>query len=421
MIGTLLIFRKHIYSIFDPLFFSSIMSSCAYAVVFYLYYFDLITFNYFLSFLLTQAGFVLGFLINKPIKLNKITFHACRSFRFSDSPVYFLYPLSVFLFVLSQLAVYYFSGLPLLMESRHETFSTGSGYGLFSRIIYVTSNISLSLATYRMIYLKENIFIRSFDYLVVLFYVLTAILSGSKGTMLIAIFIIFLTVLFARKMNLNPHVEKKANTILIGFLILAFPAAFLTLFMQSDVDDYMQLIMPFLLRFMHTGNIFYMTYPNNVIDHLDHNSNVFFVLFQDILGSLRLVPWHELPTNLGLQVFRYHNVTDLIGGPNSRHNVFGLFYFGFYYSILFSFILGFIVSFIRNVIYVKAPATPLWMITYVLLAISSNFIEQDPVTLALGYLFSIFLILPPLYFLAVMLFHISKKPVRAGSESPLAS
>ena len=66
-----ILLRKHIYSVFDPLFFGMIMGICAYSTVFYLFHFNLISSYYLFSFILTQLLFFVGFILNKPIIKSK--------------------------------------------------------------------------------------------------------------------------------------------------------------------------------------------------------------------------------------------------------------------------------------------------------------------------------------------------------------
>ncbi len=403
------ILRKHIYSIFDPLAFGMILSICAYSTVFFSYHFNLINHYYFFSFVLTQSLFFFGFLMNAPIKQRDFTMNYSMNKNNEITPAFFIYMISSILYIISQLIVYYVSGIPLFMESRLETFTGGSGYGILGRIIYVTSIVSLSFATYRLLFKKNNIFANFYDYIIIFFSIVVAVLSGSKAGILLLIFIIFLTVFFARKSFFNPKIEKKFQKISISLLIILFPVTFLTLFIQLGFDNLNEILISLLLRFVHTGDIFFMAYPNDVLAYLNTNENGFFALFRSILGALRIVSWENLPTNLGLQVFWYHYDTDLVTGPNARHNVFGLFYFGFMGSLLFSFFLGYIYSFIRNKLYKLLKYKESNVILYTLLVMSINYIGQDPSGQTVDYLFSILLIFPPIYFISLMMFQLSKK------------
>lgn len=412
-----LLMRKNIYSIFDPLFFGMIMASCAYSTVLYSHHFDLISNYYFYSFILTQSFFFFGFLLNKPILKSDYSHFNINYGRESDiSPAFFIYILGSCLFILSQLIVYYVSGIPLLMESRLEMYAGGGGYGLLGRIIYVTSIISLSFASYRLFFMKNKLLSNFYDYFIVLFSIMVAALSGSKAGILILLFTVFITLFFGRKINFNKKTEKKFQKIAVFLLVLLIPVAFLTLYIQLGFEGIDEILISLALRFVHSGDIFFMSYPNDVLMHLNTNDNGIFALFRSILGALRIVSREDLPVNLGLQVYWYQYDTDLISGPNARHNVFGLFYFGFIGSLFFSFSVGYIFGFVRNRLYKKLKPTQTNVILYTLLVMSINYAGQDPSGQAIEYLFSVLLIFTPLYFISLMLYAISKKNHKESNE-----
>ena len=411
LISAIIVFiflKKHIYSIFDPLFFMMILGTCAYSTVFYLYHFNFINDYYFYSFIFTQLLFFIGFILNKPI--TKKDFANCNKVFITHkaTPAIFIYMFSSFLFVITQLIVYYVSGIPLLMASRLEIFTGGSGYEFLGRIIYVTSIISLSFAIYRILFIRKKIIHHLWDYFIIVFSLLVAVLSGGKAAILSIIFIMFLTTFFSRKITNDTYIIKKINKIGIIFFLMAVPASLFTIYVQSGLENINEIVISLALRFIHTGDIFFMSLPYDVLNQLNINANGFEALFKSILGAFRIVEWSDLPINLGLQVFGYHHDTDLITGPNARHNIFGLFYFGFWGSMLFSFLLGFIFGFVRNTLYKKLKPTESNMIIYTLLVMSINYIGQDPSGQALDYLFSTLLIYFPLYTISIILFKLSK-------------
>ena len=408
LIITMIIVKKHVYSVFDPLFFIFILSSMAYAVVFYLYYFGLISSYYFWSFIFTQAAFFFGFLLNKPIK--KINYNTKNGIGKSMNTITVLYPIAIILFVSSQMIVYYVSGIPLFMESRLSTFEGGGGYGLLSRIIYVTEKISISIAVYRLFYMKMSFFKKNIDMAVIFFSILVAILSGSKAGILAVVFVIFLTTLYAKKFNNVENIEKRIYRFLYVFTGLTVPAAIATIYIQTGYERFGDIIIALLMRFVNTGDIFFMSLPGNVIAQLPAADGWIGLkaLFTNFLAGLRIVSWHELPVNLGLQIFGFHHTVEIITGPNARHNIFGLFYFGPYISIFFSFIMGFMLSFIRNRLYRSLPSNQTCMVLYVLLTSSAIYLGQDPAGMAFNYFFSVLLLFPFLYIVSNIIFEGAK-------------
>lgn len=399
--------RKQVYSIFDPLFFNFLMAAAAYSVVFYLYYFQLINDYYFYSFILTQAAFFIGLSFFK-MPQNDMNFDKKNLYLAKGITVY-LYLISFFLFFMLQLIVYYYNGLPIFMDSRLEIFSGGSGFGIIGRIIYVTSTVSLVVASYSLIFKDSLKLPKILHKFVFIFYVFVAVVSGSKGALIVMIFIMSLMLYFSRRKYNSDQIEKKANKILIFIVFLAFPVAIFTVMIQSGYESYSEALLAIVMRFVRTGQIFYMAYPNDILWSFP-DANGFIAFFRDIFGALRVVSWNELPANHGFLAFQYHYPTiDTLTGPNDRHNTFGLFYFGFFGSIIFSFLMGFIMSFIRNFLYKYLKFNLINMSLYVLLVMAANNLNQDPSGMAIGYFFSIFLVFTPLFLISYMLFEISQK------------
>lgn len=406
-IVTFVIVRKQIYSVFDPLFFNFLMGAAGYSVVFYLYYFELIKEYYFYSFIFTQLAFFIGLTFFK-LPISK-TVNSEHTLYIARGITGYLYLISFFLFFISQMIVYYFNGLPIFMDSRLEVFSGGSGFGIVGRIIYVTSTISLVIASYSLIFKDSMNLPRVLHKLVFVFYIFVSVVSGSKGALLVMIFILSLMLYFARRKYSSNQIEKKANKILLFILFLVIPVAIFTVISQAGFDNYLEALLAIAMRFVHTGQIFYMTYPNDILFSFSE-ANGFIAFFRDIFGALRIISWDELPTNHGLLAFQHHYPTiNLLTGPNDRHNTFGLFYFGFFGSILFSFLMGFIMSLIRNVLYYSLKFNLVNMSLYVLLVMAANNLNQDPSGMAVGYFFSIAIVFIPLFLISYILFEISRK------------
>lgn len=394
------VMRRYIYSVFDPLLFYTVLSGTGGSVVLYLYHFDLIRPIYLWSYVGTQIAFTSGFLMLRPPA-------AIQSVRPTLIPTYTgpiqaLYPLSVTLFIICQLAVYIVTGLPIFLESRLEAFAGGDGFGLLSRVIYVTSSIALVCAFYRLALLPRGRLSRALDCSVIAVCVAVAVVSGSKGALLALVFSVSLALFFARRYRGTARAEQKVRRFFVFVVLLAFPAAFTTIYFQSGIDSFSELVTVVWMRFFQTGDIFFMLYPDEILNRLQHDNGLLALLYSP-LGSLRLVPRESLPVNLGLQAFWYHYDTTLLSGPNARHNVFGLFYFGPWLSVMFSFMLGLAFSVARNSTYRKLPSTPIGMNLYVLVASSSMFIEQDVSGQALEYLFSVVLVFPVLYVISYCL------------------
>jgi hypothetical protein len=282
------------------------------------------------------------------------------------------------------------------MEFRLETFKSGNGFGFLGRIIFLTSIISYSVGIFKLIYLKQSLLSRYFDYLVVFFFLIVQILSGSKLGLLFPVFNTFIVMFFALKFNLSRDKEKKYKKIMYYMTFASIPLGILTVMIQNNSgSSFLEGLVTVALRFVNTGDIFYMSWVNDVISTFPSKvSDGFFAMFSDVLGTLRLMPRSELPQHLGLQVIWELSGTKDFMGPNLRHNVFGIFYFGGYGAILYSFILGGLVGFIRNRLYFKVPNNILGLSIYSILFQIALYIPQDFSSMAMSYLFTFLLIFP---------------------------
>lgn len=402
----LLIFKKQIYSFFDPMFMFLLMGFSAHVVILFLFLFSYIDTYYFINFIFTELAFSLGWLICRHININKII---KRNLVFSPVSIY-LYLISFILFLLSQISIYYVKGIPLFMEHRLELLKGGDGFGFFGRVLYVTSIVSVTIAIYRVLYTKKSMLPSLFDWFVVAFYFITQVLSGSKSGVLNIVFIYSAVTLYANKINVEYTAEVHVERIMKLIFLTSIPIGLSVIYLQNGAQgDVYQLFTTLFMRFLNTGDIYYLSWVNNMISYINTDwKDGILALLSDPLGALRVMSRDELPIHLGLQVAWLVNNSDNIDGPNLRHNVFGLAYFGFYFSILYSFMLGFLTGFIRNILFHRLKANIISLSFYCLLFQTSVFIAQDFSSLAVSYFFSILIIFPMLIFLSVVFSSASK-------------
>jgi len=329
----LLIFKKNIYSIFDPLFFYIFFSSAGKSVVFILFLSGYITSYYLYQFLLTEVFFILGFLVFKPISFKKM--HNANIF-FSlriTKRIKILYFISGVLYILSNLVIYILKGIPLFMTSRLN--ATTGGYGFALSISVTTGIIVLSILCYKLL-LKFRY--RLFDYVMFFLFLVFSILSGSKAVFLGIIFILFYVVYFLSVKMSYPQIIKKFNRISAKFAILASITSIVILFMKH--------LNPFLTigwRILMGGDAFMMSYVNNNIEMIKGNFLTLSLPFRivDILNLHYVKPIGEQLTNI---IYG----TDINAGPNALYNILGYVSFGYWGSLIFSFFIGILVGFLRN-------------------------------------------------------------------------
>lgn len=150
-------------------------------------------------------------------------------------------------------------------------------------------------------------------------------------------------------------------------------------------------------RLMLSGDVYYMSYPNDVYQLIEH-SNGFVAMFQDVLGFFRIYPWEKMPQVLGVMLIKHHHGGELLWGPNGRHNVFNLIYFGYYGGIVVSLCLGLLVGLVRNKMLAMKQNNLFFFLLYSLLYIKIVTMETDPM-LGFSYLTNVVFVFPFLFLL----------------------
>lgn len=401
-----LFFRKLIYTILDPYLLPVISSVFSFTVVVFLSLCNEIPIYTFTNFIFTEFSFWVGlFFFKKPniLKKNYAKQYSNDLNKVSNNLVISSFYFFSFIFIISQFIIYYIKGIPLFMESRLETFSDGGGLGFLGRITDICSIFSiysffLSLKTSSKSFLRISLFS------VILF---TLLLSGSKSSFLIIFFVFFSISIIKCANNIKNDLYFKVsffNKILIACFTLFFVLSIIFIQSKNDALNPEEQLNPFfslLLRFVHSGDIYWYSYANDVYKQID-NKRWFTALFNDFLGLFRIFKWNELPEAIGITLKNIHHPSDVPQGPNARHNVFGLIYFGYIGSIIFSFLIGFIISFIRNKLPLLLKFNLLngFIFTYLLIKVSG--FDSDPM-LTITYFDNLLFIFPFLY-LANLLF-----------------
>ncbi len=396
------LFRKLIKSFLDPYFISVFYSVFCFADVFFMFLINKISFYVFVSYILTQLGFILGFYTFKKRKesLNKVENKVKESNITSNNLIAFYFFSFIYLFF--QGIIYATKGIPIFMVSRLETFTSGGGSGILGRITEVSS--IFSLYAFFLVVKVDKVRISEFPkYLIIGLIFLTFMLSGSKSSFLTFFYVLWVYIFFAQIKGGSYQIylsffKKYIKSIIAVSIFLAC----LVIYIQSrnfadeaDNDLTKNPLVDIALRFVYSGDIYWYSYPNNVYLTIPSGRG-FSALFTDILGLFRIYNWEDLPEVIGLTMKRYHHPSDVITGSNARHNVFGLIYFGFLGSIFFSYVLGFLLSFIRNKLPYYLSNTFFGGGVFTYLMIKTAGIDTDPV-LTLTNFDNLFFIFPIMF------------------------
>jgi hypothetical protein len=293
-------------------------------------------------------------------------------------------------------------------------YTGGSGFGVLSRLIDISSFFCWYLLIYRFVYRwKIRFWPVVGDFFVLFLLMAGAVLSGSKSTFINVAFLIFYFRLIHRRSASYPKERdqwlSKLQRVVLATALLG---AIVVLVVSGRAAGLAGAAFAFGYRLAASGDVYFMAYPHNTLATI-HAGNPFLAMFGGPLEAVRLVDPRSLPEPIGFQLL--HETTGMPGmfGPNPRHNVFGLVYFGLWGSMIYSAFLGLSVGLVRNVGYRFLRIGGFSELVYVLFAIAIVSVNTD-VNAIIGPATNLILVSPLLIALA---FGISY----SGMQRPLGS
>ena len=388
-----LLFWQTVKSIFDPLYISIIFTNsiCTVDVIFLSILGDIRSyFTY--SYLLSEFSLLLGMLIysaRQPIiASNPFSELFIRRLDFGMK-------ITFVLFISLTFVIYFERGIPLLMVSRAEASSGGSGFGILTRITQV-ANI-LFVLFYFVKRKGYKLSVSKIENSMLLIMIFINLLSGFKAFFLIYLFGYFIT----NGRELISTRKRDFYIILLGALVIF--GLFSFIYDSTDID---YVFMQFISRLVSSGDVYFMSYANDMIYSLP-DQNFFFQHFGALLASFQIISWDSAPLNYGYAINELINNNDALVGPTFRFNVLWLLLTdNLLITALLSFMLGIIIGKLRQVIYSRNEMN----FNFIFLA----FIYNYSFILVLGpehAINTIFLGLPILIFFYASIFIVVKKRI----------
>lgn len=402
-----ILFRKYFISILDPLTYTFFFSAMAITVPVFLFLVDEIKTRIFTSFLSTQISFFIGFKLFSTIRIGALAKNGRKDqlgFQLKWTKWFFV--VAGFSTVTLQLISYKLFGIPLFAESRLGIYGDSGGINnLLKRIIEVALQCYIFLTIFFINYKNKNFTFKVFTNFSVLIIAVFSILSGSKGAFVSFGLAFFIYALYAMRWG-DKTIFNGIRKFSLRFGVVAvFLAVVVITLSESDSNPLFFL----LLRIAQSGDVYYMAYPNEVIDNIP-SSNWFISLFASPLSLLGIIPRSEVPYPLGFSLMEYHNPGVQFKGPNARMNVFAYVYFGIWFSPVYSFVIGAVLSFFRNKLFHLLPANIFGCILYFLLLSAALKIETDFHSSLADFL-NIIVILPFFIFVSYLLSLSAKKSI----------
>lgn len=336
-----LIILKFTKSVIDPLYFSYAFNySFAICAVIFLFFIGLVSVNLLVYFALAQILFVIGFVSFRPMLENK------RYVLASDEGfiAFSYYCLSLVLVAFTAITYLYF-GIPVLESSRWELYNEIPGAGLIGRTIDVSEFFIIFWLTVKALSSESRLTL--FDRFMIVVLLVTAVLSGSKMTILTYLFISYASYLFAS--NVRPLKKLKFNGMVLVAVVSAISLALIISYLHQLYVNDVRLNPIFLIlgRLVMSGDLQIMAYPNNVLANINSSGGLLDIFFHDFKGILRIIGIDDEAKSLGLEVMHYHypHLVDLNMGPASTFETFYFFHFGFWPGLAFSLLSGLILGF----------------------------------------------------------------------------
>ena len=345
----LIIYRKYIYSIFDPLLFFIITQAFSIELAFL----QISITSYIFNFILCQLFFALGFVsFAKKIKgVHKIE---DKKFFITVKQLELLSYFTTISFILIIIANSYFisvKGIIILSKDpsldKIQAFDTGGGLGAVRRINWGLLPLDSLCAIFLFLQTKRKKYL-----FILIILILLTISGGTKGAILIYIFMISLLGVFTSIKQNNSF--KRIDKLKVPLLFTGFIAAIFII--SATLGNLNEALMSLGLRFLYFGDIILYYYTPESVLHFQKLTFSDFLSyeFNPLLGLVRLVPY-TLP--LGFQMvefsFTHNENLESVFGPNIPFYVKGHIFFGAFGAIIYAFFVGSLVGYCRKVLFFK--------------------------------------------------------------------
>lgn len=349
-LGMLLVLvRPSITTFYDPWLLQQILTAFASASVIFMWKMGIIE----LSLMLYHIVALTCFMLFAGIMFRQVTRHRRLTFYARPIPLNFLRDALLLVFIVSQLLAWSVSGIPLLLESRLDAFSGGSGIGVFSRLISFTSFATVFLTVLRVGISHLRRFNLT-DIIALTFATIASVASGSKTNIAMMLVIILMSNWVFQQQIKNyvaPRVSRKiiAGLAMLLLTLLLVPVA-IEMARGSGVDASGP-VQALFIRLVLSGDGYMWMYGDNYLSLVTVSSPIE-LLFSDFLGLTRLMSWDQLPVHPGLQIYQsLFSDSDAIRGPNLRVDTFGLLFGSMEIGIAFAAVMGGLFGWLRGLLF----------------------------------------------------------------------
>lgn len=352
-----IVYKRYIISLIDPFALAILYNSICTADIIFMWHYGLIKPYFYNNYFLNEFMLAIGINFIKPVKKAYIM-NNVNSYKFTMSQkniFKFMYIISSIIYIIIMIFLINKTGILLLKDQLlKQNIMQSAGYfyymilGLIPLIIY--------FLYYRLLIFKDkNILKKVYDYIVLCFLLLYLFNNGSKSALLTIIMVIFYIFIFNYNILKNTKIKKYLNKLII-YSIICIIIIFAIQFNTKNIFDVFNIIF---YRIVATGDIYAYYYIPGVKFHGNIINGLMIVfypiiyIFKTILRLFGFNVIEHFPKNIGLILYQNIMNTNIIAGPNSRLNAFGLYFFGNVGSLILSFCYGIVLSFVKNKFYYK--------------------------------------------------------------------
>lgn len=387
------IYRKQIFSFFDPLLFYILTQSFSIELGFI----EITGLGYLTSFLLCQVFFAFGFnYVAKNICNNNVIDDSMLSFGKSEYKFWIYF--TVFGFVIVTLAnLYLISVQGIILFSDDPTtgkvaaFEGGGGIGAVRRINWGLLNL-VNLSTV-FIYVKT----RNRFFLIMLFVlILISVSGGAKSSLLV--YIVLLAILGQFKSIGQTRIFKKIDKIKIPLIVAGLSLS--VFIIGANTAGLSDSILGLGIRFLYFGDILFYYYNDDAVRHFQQLGFIDFLNYElnPFLGIFRIVPYlSPLSFEMVKYSFSHNEVLEVVTGPNLPYYVKGHIFFGKFGALIYCFLVGAFIAYVRNQLFKKQSSYSKYLLIIFINISIFSFAQDSALTLSIFFDTLIFSLAPILF------------------------
>ncbi|MCE7065376.1 hypothetical protein [Dyadobacter sp. CY326] len=340
----LVLYWKVFWGILDPMFYSIINLVGGAFCVWLLNYQGSLKPLYLNSFITTEIGLIVGFLLSMYLPVLKLSPSKSPFDDVSDAQIVSEFDVFAFLISCTYIVVEFISiaTVGIIIFSQEENHASAFGdHGILRTFVASYRIIMTSVLFYKRIVLKRSWTVFEIvSLLVLLFGVLT---SGSKSSILTFVFLYFI---ISYPLINAGKIQKIKVSLPFLIILMSFPIAVIMIKVGANPATAAQQVY---LRLLASGDIFLLGYNDEIMAGLSESSFFKYAFYPGWGSILKNLGFAITPPRLiGSDIFEYYTNALEGGGPNARHNYLALHFFGLNGAPFYSLAIGLFIGFIRN-------------------------------------------------------------------------